>query len=73
LTPLSHTEEMQTFEKEMNEAKVDYQLIKYSGAVHSFTQKKSGTDITKGVAYNEAADKRSMQALISFMNEITQK
>lgn len=73
IDPFVSSEEMQTFEKEMNEAKVDYQLIKYSGAVHSFTQKKSGTDITKGVAYNEAADKRSMQALISFMNEITQK
>lgn len=71
IDPYVSAEEMTTFEKEMNDAKVDYQLIQYSGAVHSFTQKAAGNDISKGAAYNEKADKRSMQAFLNFMqNEI---
>lgn len=73
IDPYVSAEEMNTFEKEFNDAKVDYQLIKYSGAVHSFTQKSSGNDISKGAAYNEKADKRSMLAFLDFMNEISEQ
>ncbi len=58
------------FMKEMNDAKVDYQFVAYSGAVHAFTQKSAGNDISKGVAYNEAADRRSWQALMDFLGEV---
>ncbi|WP_415062732.1 dienelactone hydrolase family protein [Bdellovibrio sp.] len=62
--------EVDGFMKEMNDAKVDYQFVAYSGAVHAFTQKSAGNDISKGVAYNEAADRRSWQALMDFLGEV---
>ncbi|KHD87092.1 MAG: dienelactone hydrolase [Bdellovibrio sp. ArHS] len=63
--------EVEAFMDEMNNAKADYQFIAYSGAVHAFTQKEAGNDITKGVAYNEAADRRSWQAFMDFLNEVS--
>ncbi|WII71311.1 dienelactone hydrolase family protein [Bdellovibrio sp. 22V] len=62
--------EVEAFQKEMNDAKVDYQFIAYSGAVHAFTQKEAGNDISKGVAYNEKADRRSWQAYMDFLGEV---
>ncbi|WP_374078342.1 dienelactone hydrolase family protein [Bdellovibrio bacteriovorus] len=62
--------EVEGFMKEMNEAKADYQFIAYSGAVHAFTQKEAGNDISKGVAYNESADRRSWVALTDFLHEV---
>lgn len=59
------------FVKGMNDAKVNYQLNFYSGAVHSFTEKAAGTDITKGAAYNEQADKRSWIAMKEFLAELS--
>lgn len=58
------------FEKEMNEAKADWQLVSYSGAVHSFTHKEAGDDPAKGAAYNETADRRSWVAMQSFFAEL---
>ena len=54
----------------MRAAKVDWQLIQYGGAVHSFTQPMAGNDNSKGAAYNEKADMRSWQAMKDFFNEI---
>ncbi len=62
--------EVAAFEKEMNEAKVDWQLVSYSGAVHSFTNPDAGNDPSKGNAYNEKADRRSWQAMKSFFEEL---
>lgn len=62
--------EVDGFMKEMNEAKVDYQFVAYSGAVHAFTQKDAGNDPSKGHAYNEAAEKRSWSALEAFLSEV---
>jgi dienelactone hydrolase len=58
------------FLEEMEAAGVDYQLIMYSGAVHAFTQRSAGDDPSRGVAYNEAADRRSWQAMQDFFGEI---
>jgi dienelactone hydrolase len=58
------------FEQELKAAGVDYQLVFYSGAVHSFTQPMAGNDPSKGAAYNERADKRSWIALLDFFHEI---
>jgi dienelactone hydrolase len=55
----------------MNDAKVDYQFISYSGAVHAFTIKSAGNDIKTGVAYNEKADQRSYAAMKGFFEEVT--
>ena len=64
--------EVQAFEQEMNGAGVDWQLIKYSGAVHAFTNPGAGQDNTKGAAYNERVDKRSWIAMKDFFDEIFQ-
>ena len=62
--------EIPGFQKEMNDAKVDYQFISYSGAVHAFTNPQAGNDISKGAAYNAVADRRSMVAFLDFLNEV---
>nr|BFD67962.1 dienelactone hydrolase family protein [Bdellovibrio sp. HAGR004] len=70
IDPYVPTTEVEGFMKEMNDAKVDYQFIAYSGAVHAFTQKEAGNDPSKGAAYNEAAARRSWQALLTFLDEV---
>jgi dienelactone hydrolase len=62
--------EVTAFEEEMRKAKVDWQLIGYGGAVHSFTMKEAGDDNSKGAAYNEKADQRSWEAMKVFFAEI---
>lgn len=62
--------EVAGFEKEMRDAKVDWQLVAYGNAVHSFTDKGAGNDNSKGAAYNEKADKRSWQAMQDFFGEL---
>ena len=70
IDPYVPTSEVEGFMKEMNDAKVDYQFIAYSGAVHAFTQKEAGKDPGKGAAYNETAARRSWQALLTFLEEV---
>ena len=62
--------EVEAFEKEMNDAKVDWELVKYSGAVHAFAVPSAGNDIKTGAAYNEVADHRSWIAFMEFLNEV---
>jgi dienelactone hydrolase len=68
--PYVKADDLAAFEKEMREANVDWRLIKYGGAVHSFTQPMAGNDNSKGAAYNERADKRSWQDMKNFLEEI---
>jgi dienelactone hydrolase len=68
--PYVPTEQLAAFEKEMTDAGVDWQMVIYGGAVHSFTNADSGTDPAKGAAYNEQADKRSWLAMKQFFEEI---
>ena len=70
IDPFVPAEEVATFKKELDDAKLDYQFIVYSGAVHAFTQKQAGNDIKAGAAYNENADRRSFQAMKDFLTEI---
>lgn len=62
--------EVAAFEDEMRKGGVDWQLVKYSGAVHSFTIPDAGGDNSKGAAYNAVADRRSFQAMRDFFDEI---
>lgn len=62
--------EVSAFEEEMRSAKVDWQLISYGNAVHSFTLPDAGNDPSKGAAYNKKADERSWEALMQFFKEI---
>ena len=68
--PYTKPADLAAFESEMRDAKVDWQLILYGGAVHAFTQPMAGTDNSKGAAYNEKADKRSWEAMKQFLSEI---
>lgn len=54
----------------MRKAGVDWYLIAYADAVHAFSNPESGSDKSRGVAYNEKADKRSWEAMKSFFSEI---
>jgi dienelactone hydrolase len=55
--------DLAAFEDEMRQAKVDWELVKYGGAVHSFTDWNAGNNPAQGAAYNEKADKRSWEAM----------
>ena len=68
--PFESPADLAAFEKELRDANVDWRLIKYGGAVHSFTQPMAGNDNSKGAAYNERADKRSWVDMKSFFAEI---
>lgn len=68
--PYVPAKDLAAFEDELRAAKVDWQLVKYGGAVHSFTQPMAGNDPAKGAAYHEKADKRSWQAMKDFFAEI---
>jgi dienelactone hydrolase len=62
--------EVAGFEEEMRQAGVDWQLVAYGGAVHSFTDWGAGNDNSKGAAYNEKADRRSWEAMKQFFAEL---
>lgn len=68
--PFSPASEVAEFENEMKNAGVDYKIVLYEGAVHSFTNPDSGNDPSKGAAYNESADKRSWEAMNVFFQEV---
>lgn len=68
--PNVSSEQIRIFQKEMRDSKVDWQMIFYGNAVHSFTNPDSGNNPEKGAAYNEKADKRSWDAMRVFFNEI---
>lgn len=68
--PLVPPEQVQTFTEEMRSANVDWELVMYGGAVHSFTDSRAGDDPAKGSAYQEAADKRSWTAMQEFFKQI---
>lgn len=68
--PYVPADEVAAFQKEMRDAGADWQMVYYSGAVHSFTHKNAGNDNSKGAAYNEKADKRSWEDMKQFFGEI---
>jgi len=70
--PFEAPADLAAFEDEMRQANVDWTLIKYGGAVHSFTQPMAGNDNSKGAAYNERADRRSWADMKRFFVEIFQ-
>lgn len=58
------------FEEEMDKVKADWQVVKFGGAVHSFTVPEAGNDPSKGMAYDKNADERSWKSLLDFLAEI---
>jgi len=68
--PFVSAKDVAAFEDEMRSGGVDWQLVKYGGAVHSFTDPSAGNDNSKGAAYNERADQRSWEAMKQFFAEL---
>ncbi|MGL5017354.1 MAG: dienelactone hydrolase family protein [Luteolibacter sp.] len=58
------------FQQEMTDAKADWEMVSYGGAVHSFTHQEAGDDPSKGAAYDESADRRSWVAMQAFFAEL---
>jgi dienelactone hydrolase len=71
--PFVSKADLEAFEQELRAAGVDWQLVKYGGAVHSFTIVGAGNDNSKGAAYNATADRRSWKAMEAFFAEIFAK
>jgi dienelactone hydrolase len=60
--------EVAGFEKEMRDAKADWQLVSYGNAVHSFTNPGAKGQVP-GAVYEERADRRSWAAMTAFFGE----
>ncbi|MBE0541059.1 MAG: dienelactone hydrolase family protein [Verrucomicrobia bacterium] len=67
--PFVPDKDVAAFVAEMRGAKVDWQLVQYGGAVHSFTDWKADGSIP-GAKYDERADKRSWEDMKQFLAEI---
>jgi len=70
--PYVKAEEVQSFQAEMRNADVDWQMIYYADAVHSFTNPAAGNNKASGAAYNERAARRAWSAMRVFFKEIFQ-
>ena len=73
MDPFIKKEEIDAFTKALDAAKLDYQFISYSGAVHAFTNSDADRIAAATglpIAYNAAADARSWAHLQAFFTEI---
>lgn len=68
--PFVPAKDLEAFSSEMEKSGVKWKLVKYPGAVHSFTDRTAGTDNKKGAAYNEAADRQSWVAMKDFFKGV---
>lgn len=68
--PMVPMEEIRGFVKEMEDASVDYQLVMYGGAVHSFTNPGADAHGIPGVAHQPAAERRSWVHMRMFFDEV---
>lgn len=68
--PLVPPAEVMAFENEMRSAKIDWQLVAYGNAVHSFTNFNLPEGQPGPLAYNKKADQRSWRAMQDFFKEV---
>lgn len=68
--PYVPAKDVETFEKEMRDAGVKWELVKFGGAVHSFTNPEAGNDNSKGAAYNQDADLKSWEEMKLFLSRV---
>lgn len=68
--PHVSAKDLAAFEDELRQFKVDWQLVQYGGAVHSFTDWNAGDNPSRGAAYNEKADRWSWEAMQQFFAEV---
>ncbi len=77
IDPFIKPEQLHGLLEALDKAKVDYEFVSYSGAVHAFTNPNAtriaqATGLT-GIGYNEAAATRSWQHMQDFFGEIFSK
>jgi dienelactone hydrolase len=68
--PIVPNEQRRAFEEEMRAGGVDWQLVVYGGAVHSFTNPRAANIDLPGIAYHEPTDRRSWQAMLDLFAEV---
>jgi len=68
--PIVPHEQRRAFEEEMTAGGVDWQLVVYGGAVHSFTNQRAANIDLPGIAYHEPTDRRSWQAMLDLFAEV---
>lgn len=67
--PFVPAQQVDDFKKSMKDANIDLKFVAYPGAVHAFTNPNAGNDNSKGVAYNEKADKSSWEEFKKFLKQ----
>ena len=68
--PFVPAADLTAFESEMKSHRVNFEIVKYPGAVHSFTDLGAGTDNSKGAAYNKKADESSFEKATLFLKSV---
>jgi len=68
--PFVKKPDIEAFIAELDAAKVDWQKVDYAGAVHASTERRAGDDPATGAAYDERADRRSWEAMRTFLAEV---
>ena len=68
--PIVDIDQRRAFEEEMRAGDVDWQLVVYGGAVHSFTNPRASNLDLPGIAFDEATDRRSWQAMLDLFAEV---
>jgi dienelactone hydrolase len=67
--PLIPLDQVTAFEEEMRSGGVDWQVIRYGGVAHDFTNPQAGRDLARGSAYDATADRRAAAAIQLFLTE----
>ncbi len=67
--PMIPPEQVTAFEDEMRAAGADWQVVRYGGTMHSFTNPEADGSISPAILYNKQADHRSWSAMRNFFEE----
>jgi dienelactone hydrolase len=67
--PLVPQDQVKAFLQEMTERKADWQFLAYGHTVHAFTRP-AANNPDFGAVYHAAADRRSWQSLLNFLEEV---
>jgi dienelactone hydrolase len=64
------TEDIAAFQREMNQAGADWQLVNFSGAVHCFALPSAGNDPASNCRYNPRVAQRAYRMMDGFFDEV---
>jgi dienelactone hydrolase len=67
--PIIPPAQRSAFEDEMRAGGVDWRMVLYGGAGHSFTNPRAGDMGMEGIAYHARTDARSWRAMLDFFDE----